>query len=327
MNNLCGVLFLFSNVLSKKLFIVILHCWSTRYFCLTFKLLFIMAEDAKTYVFDSASRSSMDPTALLAMMNNGGFGGGNWMWIIFLFFLYGWGGNGLFGRNGTGMLGNELNNDYGRTLLLQAINGNGTAISQLATTLNSDINSVRDAINSVQMSISTVGNQVGMSAAQVTSAIQSGNQTLSAQLAQCCCDNKLLVTTQGYENQIATLNQTNQLGSKIDANSNTITAAISNQTIEMNNQFAALKERELQNKIDSLTAANTSLQNTISNANQTAAIQAYVASVVNPIATDVAAIKAAQPSTATVQYPQLTAIPSYYLYGGTSSLLNGSLWA
>lgn len=286
-----------------------------------------MAEDAKTYVFDSASRSSMDPTALLAMMNNGGFGGGNWMWIIFLFFLYGWGGNGLFGRNGTGMLGNELNNDYGRTLLLQAINGNGTAISQLATTLNSDINSVRDAINSVQMSISTVGNQVGMSAAQVTSAIQSGNQTLSAQLAQCCCDNKLLVTTQGYENQIATLNQTNQLGSKIDANSNTITAAISNQTIEMNNQFAALKERELQNKIDSLTAANTSLQNTISNANQTAAIQAYVASVVNPIATDVAAIKAAQPSTATVQYPQLTAIPSYYLYGGTSSLLNGSLWA
>lgn len=225
------------------------------------------------------------------------------------------------------MLGNELNNDYGRTLLLQAINGNGTAISQLATTLNSDINSVRDAINSVQMSISTVGNQVGMSAAQVTSAIQSGNQTLSAQLAQCCCDNKLLVTTQGYENQIATLNQTNQLGSKIDANSNTITAAISNQTIEMNNQFAALKERELQNKIDSLTAANTSLQNTISNANQTAAIQAYVASVVNPIATDVAAIKAAQPSTATVQYPQLTAIPSYYLYGGTSSLLNGSLWA
>ena len=55
MNNLCGVLFLFSNVLPKRLFIVILHCWSTRYFCLTFNLLFIMAEDAKTYVFDSYS--------------------------------------------------------------------------------------------------------------------------------------------------------------------------------------------------------------------------------------------------------------------------------
>lgn len=37
-----------------------------------------MTDDAKTYVFDSA-RSSMDPATLLAMMNNNGFGGGNWM--------------------------------------------------------------------------------------------------------------------------------------------------------------------------------------------------------------------------------------------------------
>ena len=276
-----------------------------------------MSEDAKTYVFDSASRSSMDPTALLAMMNNGGFGGGNWMWIIFLFFLYGWGGNGLFGRGNSG-LGNEINNDYGRSLLLQAINGNGNAISQLATTLNSDVNSVRDAIGSVQSSLSSVGNQVGMSAAQVVSAIQSGNQALSSQLAQCCCDNKNLVTTQGYENQIATLNQTNQLGSKIDSNTSAITTAIANQTVEMNNQFCALKERELQNKIDSLTATNTALQNSINNANQTSAIQAYIASVINPITTDVAAIKAAQPSTVSVQWPQLTAVPSYLsssLYG------------
>lgn len=276
-----------------------------------------MSEDAKTYVFDSASRSSMDPTALLAMMNNGGFGGGNWMWIIFLFFLYGWGGNGLFGRGNSG-LGDEINNDYGRSLLLQAINGNGNAISQLATTLNSDVNSVRDAIGSVQSSLSSVGNQVGMSAAQVVSAIQSGNQALSSQLAQCCCDNKNLVTTQGYENQIATLNQTNQLGSKIDSNTSAITTAIANQTVEMNNQFCALKERELQNKIDSLTATNTALQNSINNANQTSAIQAYIASVINPITTDVAAIKAAQPSTVSVQWPQLTAVPSYLsssLYG------------
>lgn len=188
----------------------------------------------------------------------------------------------------------------------------------MATTLNSDVNSVRDAIGSVQSSLSSVGNQVGMSAAQVVSAIQSGNQALSSQLAQCCCDNKNLVTTQGYENQIATLNQTNQLGSKIDSNTSAITTAIANQTVEMNNQFCALKERELQNKIDSLTATNTALQNSINNANQTSAIQAYIASVINPITTDIAAIKAAQPSTVSVQWPQLTAVPSYLsssLYG------------
>jgi hypothetical protein len=41
----------------------------------------------------------------------------------------------------------------------------------------------------------------------------------------------------------------------------------------------------------------------ISNANQTAAIQSYVANLVNPLINDVAAIKAAQPPTVAVPYP------------------------
>lgn len=56
-------------------------------------------------------------------------------------------------------------------MLLQAINGNGNAISQLATTLNCDINAVQSAINSVQSQIQSVGNQVGMSGQQVINAI------------------------------------------------------------------------------------------------------------------------------------------------------------
>ena len=197
-------------------------------------------ESAKTYVFDSA-KGSMDPATLLAMMNNGGgFGGGNWMWIIFLFFLYGWGGNGFFGNRGGG-LGAEINGDYGRGLLLQAINGNGTAISQLASTLNCDVNSIRTAIDSVQSSLCQLGNTVNMTSAQVVNAINAGNQTLSSQLAQCCCDNKLLITTQGYESRLATAEQTSFLGAKID-----------NQTSVIVDKFCDLEKRELQNKIDSL---------------------------------------------------------------------------
>lgn len=83
----------------------------------------------------------VDPNVLLAMKNNSGFGGeGGWfMWVIFLFFLMGWGGNGWsgFGNRGNGQvgadLGNLINNDSGRELLMQAIQGNGNAISQLAT--------------------------------------------------------------------------------------------------------------------------------------------------------------------------------------------------
>ena len=60
-------------------------------------------------------------------------------------------------------------------MLLQAINGNGNAISQLASTLNCDINAVQTAINSVQSQIQSVGNQVGMSGQQIINAIQAGN--------------------------------------------------------------------------------------------------------------------------------------------------------
>lgn len=257
-------------------------------------------ESAKTYVFDSA-RGSMDPSTLLALMNNGGgFGGGNWMWIIFLFFLYGWGGNGLFGgRGAAGGLGAEINGDYGRSLLLQAINGNGTAISQLASTLNCDVNAIQSAIHSVQQSVNSVGTQVGMTGAQVTSAINAGNQALSSQLAQCCCDNKLLITTQGYENRIATAEQTAFLGAKIDNQTNVIT-----------DKFCDLEKRELQNKIDSLREQNSTLMGQISNANQTAAIQSYVSSLVTPIAQDVASLKACQPPTINVPYPNVAAVPT-----------------
>ena len=257
-------------------------------------------ESAKTYVFDSA-RGSMDPSTLLALMNNGGgFGGGNWMWIIFLFFLYGWGGNGLFGgRGAAGGLGAEINGDYGRGLLLQAINGNGTAISQLASTLNCDVNAIRTAIDSVGSSICQLGNTVNMTSAQVISAINQGNQALSSQLAQCCCDNKLLITTQGYENRIATAEQTAFLGAKIDNQTNVIT-----------DKFCDLEKRELQNKIDSLREQNSTLMGQISNANQTAAIQSYVSSLVTPIAQDVASLKACQPPTINVPYPNVAAVPT-----------------
>lgn len=298
-----------------------------------------MAEDAKTYVFgnDSGLLSSVIPLlqqqgidpGILALMKDrdGGFGEGGWfMWIIFLFFLMGWGGFGYGNGRGIG-LESQLNNDYGRDLLMQAINGNGTAISQLSSSLNCSTGQIQAAINAVGAQVQSVGNTVGLSGQQVINAIQAGNQTLASQLAQCCCENKLLTTSQGYEAQIRTLEQTNQLGSKIDGNTAAITAAISNQTALMDQQFCAIKERELQSKIDMLTATNTALQNSISNANQTAQIQAYVSSLVTPLQTEVTAIKNSMPATVAVQYPNLTAIPSYLTNGAYGTITNPGLWA
>jgi len=102
----------------------------------------------------------------------------------------------------------------------------------------------------------------------------------------------LLTTTQGYENRIALSEQTNFLGAKIDYQTQVIT-----------DKFCDLEKRELQNKIDALREERSTLLGRISNAEQTAAIQGYIASVVTPLASDVAAIKAAQPPVVTVPYP------------------------
>ena len=295
-----------------------------------------MADDStKTYVFGQDSSFGMlgmlapllqqrgiDPSVLACMKNNNGFGEGGWfMWIIFLFFLMGWGGNGWNNRNGnqSDWLASQLNNDYGRDVLLQAINGNGNAISQLATTLNCDINSVQTALNNIS-------NAVGMNGQQIINSIQMGNNQLASQLAQCCCDNKLLATQQGYENRIAMQEQSCMLGGKIDNSTNVISAQIAAQTNFLSDKFCDLEKREMQSKIDSLREERSTLLSNISNAQQTAAIQQYVANIVAPIAADVNAIKAAQPPTVAVPYPQLTAVPTVYA-AGLYPYNNQGLWA
>ena len=252
-----------------------------------------MTEEAKTYVFGNSDNSAL----MAAMANNGGFGGGGgwWAWIILMAL---WGGNG-FGRNGqdTQEILSTLNGDQGRQMLMSAIEGNGTAISQLASSLHCDVNSIQTALNAVQASICQVGNTVGMTGMQIVNAVQAGDASLASKLAECCCENRLLTTTQGYENRIALAEQTSFLGAKID-----------NQTNIISDKFCDLEKRELQNKIDALREERSALLGRISNAEQTAAIQGYIASVVTPLAADVAAIKCAQPPTVPVPYPTLQAV-------------------
>lgn len=288
---------------------------------------YYMAEESKTYVFGNGESSSlaalapalsnagMSPALMASMMNNG-FGGGQGAWWIIIFIIAlmgrGWGGN----QGDTDAILAALNNDTGRDMLLSAITGNSNAISQLSTSLNCDTNALQSAINSVQYAVQSVGNQIGLSGQQIINSVQSGNSALASQLASCCCENRLLTTQQGYETRIATIEQTNTLGSKLDQ-----------QTTFLSDKFCDLEKREMQSKIDALQEEKSTLISQISNANQTAAIQNYVASVINPLITDVAAIKAAQPNTVTVQYPNLTAVPTSQLYGyNYYTLANGSYW-
>ena len=285
-----------------------------------------MAES--TVVYTPENNGSTVPAWMA--MNNGGLFGGNNGWgggilgfLLGLFFGNGWGGFGGFGggwgggNSGAGFLSNQINNDSGRELLMNAITSQGeagrAATQNLATMLGQDYSQDSTAIATIQSALSNIALQQAVSVPQVINSIQSGNAALASQLSQCCCENRLLTTQQGYESQIRTLEQTNMLGSQADRNTRSITDAIAAQTVAMNDGFCAIKERELQNKIDSLTAANTTLRGQIDNANQTAAF----ASMLAPINAKLAEIESKQPNTVPVQWPNLAAVNTTpYVSGG-----------
>lgn len=257
--------------------------------------------------------------------NNGSFGLGGWGGGILGFILGillgngGFFGNGGFGGNGN--LGNMLNSNNNTDLVMNAINGTDADVRLLATTLNADVNQVTDAIHQVQGAIQTVGAQNGMGFLQVTNAIQAGNASLSRQLCECCCENRLLTTQQGYEARIQTIEQTNQLGAQADRNTRSITDAIAAQTTAMTKEFCDIKEREMQNKIDTQACIITDLRNQLSDASVVNRLAAMIA----PIQSEVNAIRAAQPSTITLPNNSWTAVPTLVANAGADFI--ASYWA
>lgn len=274
----------------------------------------------------------IDPNVLLAMRDNNGFGGeGGWfMWIFFLIILGGWGGGwGGYGANrGAGFLANEVNNDFGREWLLQAINGNGNAIQQLATTLHCDVNQISSAINTVQSSIANVSSQIGLSSSQIINSIQAGNSQIAAQLASCCCDVKT-----GIERGFASVNentfrQTCDIEKSIAASTSAITARLD-----------AMEKTSLLDKIDKLREDKATLTNQLSQEHQslaifqnTAAELAPITASINTLHHELDSLKCKLPTTVTANYQPYTVVPTcaYSAFNncgwGWNGYNNGSLW-
>lgn len=262
----------------------------------------------------------------------GGFGYGmNGVFDIFALALVasmfgGWGNGGFgggFGNNNAaaGYIANQLNNDSGRELLMNAITSQGeagrAATQNLATMIGQDFNLVNNAVSTVQSALSNLALQQAVSVPQIINSIQSGDASLSRQLCECCCENRLLTTEQGYQAQIRTIEQTNQLGSQADRNTASIVGAINALQTNITKEFCDVKEREMQEKINTQSDIITQLRGQIDNANQTAAITGYVNSLVSPLVRDVDDIKCKLPNTVPVQWPNLTAVNTTpYVSGG-----------
>lgn len=130
--------------------------------------------------------SAADLAAVVGNNNDGmGFGGNGAWWIILLFLVLfngngGWGGNGNGGMNGLYPWMNQAD-----------ITNTGFRDQML----NDNITGIRDGITGISTQLCNGFSSVQMSGMQnafgLQNAINAGFNGTQAQLAQCCCDNRL----------------------------------------------------------------------------------------------------------------------------------------
>lgn len=274
------------------------------------------------YVFGNENNSALTTAAL---MNNGGMGGAwnNPIWALAFLGMFangwggGWGGNGGRYNDQLSTIQNQLNDNQNSTLLMDAIRGNGQAAKELATALNCDFNAVQGAINGVQAAICNVGNQVGMGNAQIINAINNGNMSLSNTLQSCCCDVKQLVTTQGYENRINNLQQSNMItkgfGDITNATQMQTSALAANNDANTRSVLAKLDQMEDSRKDREINALTAELA--------TVKARAERAAELAPITQKLNDIMCKQPNTITIPYSPVVGVPQCVawntaLYGG-----------
>lgn len=310
-------------------------------------------ETSKTYVFNpegSGNNGGMmsliapllqqrgvDPNVLLAMKGNNGFGNGDGSWFIWLLFILcfcGWGGNGFgFGGRGNGAgLANEINNDYGRSLLMDAIGGNRNALCNLATQLNCTEGQIQQAISALTTQVQNVGNQVGMSGMQTINALQQGNMQIASQLADCCCRVNNNITAMDGNVKLAMCQQTGTLQNAInnvavgqERGFSNVAYETQRQTCDLHN---AIKEstqtivdgqkqaemREMQNKIDSLREENSTFKSSAMTSQIVGQAVAPINAVLAGLQSEVAGIKCKLPETVTTPYSPFTAVPNCVAY-------------
>lgn len=157
-------------------------------------------------------KNNNDPMAMAAMLNNN-----QWMNnpFIYLVFLMMFGRNGLWGNNANSVqnaeiqgqlnaIRNQMSDNQNSGLLMDAVKGNNNAITQLASNLNCDFNSLNDAICAVRSGIQDVAGKVGFSAEKVINAANLGDLNIVQQLKDCCCQTQQNLLKMGYEQQLAT---------------------------------------------------------------------------------------------------------------------------
>lgn len=164
-----------------------------------------------------------DNGAEMAAMMNGGMN--NWMNNPFAYMMMmgmmrmmygdGWnqGGN-IQNAEIQGQLNairTQMSDNQNSNLLMDGIHGNTAAIRSLADNLNCDFNMLNQSVCAVRSAIQEVSGQVGFSAERVINAVNMGDCNVIQALQNCCCQTQQSILKMGYEQQLATCQQTNTL--------------------------------------------------------------------------------------------------------------------
>ena len=268
-------------------------------------------------ILPSLQNRGVDTGYLMGLLGggngNGGFFGNNggFQDIIALIVIAAIFGNGNFGFGGN----NNQGANEGREMIMQTLNRNGVDIASLAQAVNTSSDQILAGINSVSQAICGLGNQMGQNTNSILTASMQGNNALTSQICSCCCDMKQLVTTQGYESQLAMCNQTNTLVNTANQNTLSLRDSATANTNAILAKLDAIQNQALQDKIASLTAEKATLTAEISQRNQNATILNAVGQQIAPLAaglqalqSDVDGIKCKLPNTVPVQYPNIVGV-------------------
>lgn len=167
-------------------------------------------------------RQSESPAEMAALMNGMGNQWNNpFIYLVWMMFANRFFGNGEWGsgqnaqnielQNQLAAMRSQMQDNQNSNLLMDAIKGNNTAIGQLASNLNCDFNTLNSSICDVRSGITQLAGQVGLAGERVVNAVQSGDAAVTSALQNCCCQTQQSILKMGYENQLASCNQTNTL--------------------------------------------------------------------------------------------------------------------
>ena len=167
-------------------------------------------------------RNNEDPLAMASMMNNNQWMNNPFIYLVFLM-MFGNGGfwgnrNGLQGAETQGQLDslrNQMADNQNSNLIMGAIQGNNCDLKSLASNLNCDFNQLQNSVCAVRSAIEQVGGKIGYSVERVINAANLGDMNIIQQLKDCCCQTQQNIIKMGYEQQLATCNQTNTLQNAI----------------------------------------------------------------------------------------------------------------